>query len=144
MYVVKFDCVFDVSVITGSTKSAVSAAGRRINLVVMSARHKQPCTHFLSIPIAGESIKKNFMTFRVITIYFYVVNSEVRVINGNVQAVIVKLCSRQYSYLFSSSTLHSGNPRPKIHLNDGLSWQRVPLFSTVHLYTCQDNISNKP
>ena len=68
MYVVKLDGVFDVSVITGRTKSAVSAAGRRINLIVMSARHRQKFTHFLSIPMAGGSIKKNFMTFRVITI----------------------------------------------------------------------------
>jgi hypothetical protein len=94
MYVMTFDCVFDVSVITGSTKSAVSAAGRRINLIVMSARHKQQCTHFLSIPMAGDSIKKNFVTFRVITIYFCVVNSEVHVVNGNVQEVIVKFCTR--------------------------------------------------
>ena len=132
------------SVITGSTKSAVLAAGRRINLIVMSARHKQQCTHFLSIPMAGDSIKKKFMTFRVITIYFCVVNSEVHIINGNIQEVIVKLCTRQYSYLFSSSALHSGNPRPKIYLNDGVSWLRIPLFSTVHLFTCQDNISNMP
>jgi len=94
MYVVKLDGVFDVSVITGRSKSAVSAAGRRINLIVMSARHKEPCTHFLSIPMAGDSIKKNFMTFRVINVYFCVVNSEVHVINGNVQEVIVKLCTR--------------------------------------------------
>jgi hypothetical protein len=142
--VVKFDCVFDVSVITGSTKSAVLAAGRRINLIVMSARHKQQCTHFLSIPMAGDSIKKNFVTFRVITIYFCVVSSEVHAINGNVQEVIVKLCTRQYSYFFSFSTLHSGNPRLKIRLNDGVSWRRVPLFSAVHLCTYQDNISNRP
>jgi hypothetical protein len=135
--------VFDVSVITGSTKSAVSAAGRRINSIVMSARHKQQSTHFLSIPMAGDSIKKNFMTFRVITIYFCVVNSEVHVINGNVQEVIVKFCTRQCSYLFSSA-LHSGNPRPKICLNDGVSWLRVSLFSTVHLCTFQNNISNRP
>ena len=135
--------MFDVSVITGDTKSAVSAAGRRINLVVISARHKQQSTHFLSIPMAGDSIKKNFMTFRVITIYFCVVNSEVHVINGNVQEVIVKLYARQYSYLFSSSALHSGNPRPKIYVND-VSWLSVQLFSTVHLCTCQDNISNRP
>ena len=96
MYVVKLDGVFDVSVITGSTKSAVSAAGRRINLIVMSVRHKQQCTHFLSIPMAEDStcIKKNFMTFRVITVYFCVVNSEVLVINGNIQEVIVKLYTR--------------------------------------------------
>jgi len=78
IYVVKLDGVFDVSVITGRTKSGVSAARRRINLIVMSARHKQKFTHFLSIPMAGDSIKKNFMTFRVITIYFCIVDSEVR------------------------------------------------------------------
>jgi hypothetical protein len=142
MYVVKF--LFDVSVITGRTESAVLDAVWRINLVVTSARHKQLSTHFLSIPMAGDSVKKNFVTFRVITIYFCVVNSEVHVINGNVQEVIVKLCARQYSYLFSSSALHSGNPRPKIYLNDGVSWLRVQLVSTVHLCTCQDNISNRP
>jgi hypothetical protein len=136
--------VFDVSVITGSTKSAVSAAGRRINLIVESARQKQQCTHFLSIPMAGDSIKKNFMTFRVITIYFCVANSEVHVINGNVQDVIVKFCTRQCSCLFSSSALHSGNPSPKICVNDGVSWPRAPMLSTVHLYTCQNIISNRP
>jgi septum formation topological specificity factor MinE len=93
MYVVKFDCVFDVSVVTGSTKSSVSAARRRINLIVTSARHKQQSTHFLSLPMAGDSIKKNFVAFRVITIYFCVVNSEVQIINGNVQEVILKLCA---------------------------------------------------
>lgn len=128
--------MFDVSVVTGSTKREVSAAGRRINLIVMSARQKQQCTHFLSIPMAGESVKKNFLTFRVITIYFCVLNSEVHVINGNIKEVIVKLCIRQYSYLFSSSALHSGNPRPKIYLNDGVSWLRDPLFSTVHMCIC--------
>jgi hypothetical protein len=141
MYVGKFDCVFDVSVITGSTKSAVSAAVRRINLLVMSARQKQQVTHFLSIPMAGEYVKKNFMFFRVITIYFYVVYSEVHVINGKVLEVTVKLCTRQYSYLFSSSALHSGDPRPKYYLIDGVSWLRVPLLSTFHLCKCQNNIS---
>jgi len=99
IYVVKLDGVFDVSVITGRTKSAVLAAGQRISLIVMSARHKQQCTHFLSIPMAGDSIKKNFTTFRVITIYFCVVNSEVHVINGKVQEVLVKLYTRQHFYL---------------------------------------------
>jgi hypothetical protein len=57
------------SVIIGSTKSAVSAAGRRINLIVMSARQKQQFTHFLSIPMVGDSIKKRFMNFKVSAIY---------------------------------------------------------------------------
>ncbi|PNF20325.1 Activating signal cointegrator 1 complex subunit 1 [Cryptotermes secundus] len=51
-------------VIIGSTKSMVSAAGRRINLIVMSARQKQQFTHFLSIPMVGDSIKKRFMIFK--------------------------------------------------------------------------------
>lgn len=51
-------------VITGSTKNAVAVAGRRIKLLVMSARCKQQFTHFLSIPMAGDSIKKNFMAFK--------------------------------------------------------------------------------
>jgi activating signal cointegrator complex subunit 1 len=73
----KFEGMFDVSVITGSTKNAVAVAGRRIKLLVMSARCKQQFTHFLSIPMAGDSIKKNFMAFKVITIYFCVVKSEI-------------------------------------------------------------------
>jgi activating signal cointegrator complex subunit 1 len=105
--------VFDVSVVTGSTKSAVSAARQRINLIVTSARRKQQSTHFLSIPMAGDCIKKNFLAFRVITIYFCVVNIEVQVINLKVQEVIVKLCTKQYCYLFSFSALHSENPRPE-------------------------------
>lgn len=51
-------------VIIGSTKSAVSAAGRRVNLIVMSARQKQQFTHFLSIPMVGDSIKKRFVNFK--------------------------------------------------------------------------------
>jgi activating signal cointegrator complex subunit 1 len=54
-----------IAVITGGTKSGVSAARRRINLIVMSARQKQQFTHFLSIPIIGDSIRKRFMEFKV-------------------------------------------------------------------------------
>jgi hypothetical protein len=90
MYVMQFECAFDVSVITGSTKSAVSAAGRRINLIVTSARHKQQFTHFLSIPMAGDSIRNNFMVFKVVTIYFCVLKSEVCIINIRVPEVILK------------------------------------------------------
>jgi hypothetical protein len=94
-------CVFDVSVITGSTKSAVSAAGRRINMIVASARQKQQFTHFLSIPMAGDSIKNNFVAFKVITIYFCVLNSELHVINRVVYILVVEQCTRHYSHSFS-------------------------------------------
>jgi activating signal cointegrator complex subunit 1 len=57
-----------IAVITGGTKSGVSAARRRINLIVMSARQKQPFTHFLSIPVTGDSIRKRFMDFKVCTV----------------------------------------------------------------------------
>ncbi|XP_067007831.2 activating signal cointegrator 1 complex subunit 1 isoform X2 [Anabrus simplex] len=51
-------------IITGSDKKGVSAARRRINLIVISARQKQPFTHFLSIPMTGESIKEGFLKFK--------------------------------------------------------------------------------
>ncbi|XP_049852737.1 activating signal cointegrator 1 complex subunit 1 isoform X1 [Schistocerca gregaria] len=51
-------------VITGSDKKGVAAARRRINLIVMSARQKQPFTHFISIPLTGNSIIEGFTKFR--------------------------------------------------------------------------------
>jgi activating signal cointegrator complex subunit 1 len=57
-----------IAVITGGTKRGVSAAGRRINLIVTLARQKQQFTHFLSIPIIADSIRRRFMQFKVNTI----------------------------------------------------------------------------
>ncbi|KDR15561.1 activating signal cointegrator 1 complex subunit 1 [Zootermopsis nevadensis] len=51
-------------VITGGTKSGVSAARRRIDLIVMSARQKQQFTHFISVPFIGDSIRKRFVEFK--------------------------------------------------------------------------------
>lgn len=59
-----------IAVITGGTKSGVSAARRRIDLIVMSARQKQQFTHFISVPFIGDSIRKRFVEFKVNTISY--------------------------------------------------------------------------
>lgn len=44
-------------VIVGRDKKGVSSARTRVELLVISARQKQPFTHFLSIPISDENIR---------------------------------------------------------------------------------------
>ncbi|KAJ9576940.1 hypothetical protein L9F63_006466 [Diploptera punctata] len=51
-------------VITGSSKSGVSTARRRIDLIVMSARWRQQFTHFISLPMNGVTIKKRYLEFK--------------------------------------------------------------------------------
>ncbi|CAH0725945.1 unnamed protein product, partial [Brenthis ino] len=50
--------------IYGSSISNVKAARRRINIIVMSSRMKQPSTHFVSIPVNDTNIRNNFENFK--------------------------------------------------------------------------------
>ncbi|XP_069677190.1 activating signal cointegrator 1 complex subunit 1 isoform X2 [Periplaneta americana] len=51
-------------VITGASRSGVEAAHRRVDLIVAAARNRQQFTHFLSIPLNGESVQKRFHQFK--------------------------------------------------------------------------------
>lgn len=53
----------DIS-ITGPTKESVSSARRRIEIIVLAGRNKQQFTHFLSIPITSDQIRKEFKSFK--------------------------------------------------------------------------------
>ncbi|CAH2066972.1 unnamed protein product, partial [Iphiclides podalirius] len=50
--------------ILGPSISNVKAACRRINIIVISSRKKQRCTHFLSIPLNDPHIMKSFESFK--------------------------------------------------------------------------------
>ncbi|XP_046402108.1 activating signal cointegrator 1 complex subunit 1 [Ischnura elegans] len=50
--------------IKGLDHKGVSAACRRIGLIVMSSRQRQAFTHFLSLSMAGEEIQKYFLQFK--------------------------------------------------------------------------------
>lgn len=49
--------------IVGSKRDDVCSARRRIELIVLSSRSKQPSTHFLCVPIVNQEIKQNYMKF---------------------------------------------------------------------------------
>ncbi|CAI5658682.1 unnamed protein product [Oreochromis niloticus] len=51
-------------VITGSTKTAVSSAVTRVEVLVESFRRKQPFTHFLSFPLNNSKIQEGFLRFK--------------------------------------------------------------------------------
>lgn len=51
-------------VITGPTKSAVSSALTRVEVLVESFRKKQPFTHFLSFPLNDSNIQEGFLRFK--------------------------------------------------------------------------------
>uniref|UniRef100_A0A5S6QPU5 KH domain-containing protein n=1 Tax=Trichuris muris TaxID=70415 RepID=A0A5S6QPU5_TRIMR len=51
-------------VITGSERANVASCARRIQLIVGSARSRQPFTHFLSIPFNSDEIKAGFGDFQ--------------------------------------------------------------------------------
>ncbi|XP_029953477.1 activating signal cointegrator 1 complex subunit 1 [Salarias fasciatus] len=51
-------------VITGSTRSAVSSALTRVEVLVESFRKKQPFTHFLSFPLNDSNIQEGFLRFK--------------------------------------------------------------------------------
>ncbi|XP_004561289.1 activating signal cointegrator 1 complex subunit 1 [Maylandia zebra] len=51
-------------VITGSTKTAVSSAVTRVEVLVENFRRKQPFTHFLSFPLNDSKIQEGFLRFK--------------------------------------------------------------------------------
>lgn len=51
-------------VIVGRDKKGVNSARTRVELLVISARQKQPFTHFLSIPITDENIQVKIDDFK--------------------------------------------------------------------------------
>ena len=51
-------------VVIGTSRQSVTASRQRIEMIVISARSKQPFTHFLSIPFATNEIKSNFLNFK--------------------------------------------------------------------------------
>ena len=53
-----------LAVIVGKEKKGVTSARSRVQILVESARQKQPFTHFLSIPITSKDITKSFYTFK--------------------------------------------------------------------------------
>lgn len=56
--------------ITGSTKRSIILARRNIDVIVASSRQRLEYTHFISIPMISDEIKKNFITFKVIKKFF--------------------------------------------------------------------------
>lgn len=51
--------------IVGSAKQSVISARRRLELIIMAARHKQDKTHFLCVPVMGQNIREKFVQFKV-------------------------------------------------------------------------------
>jgi len=51
-------------VITGGERRGAMAAANRIDVIVAAARNKQPFTHFISIPVNMEHVKKDYLLFK--------------------------------------------------------------------------------
>jgi activating signal cointegrator complex subunit 1 len=51
-------------VITGNDKAGVRSARTRIDVLISTARKRLPFTHFLSFPVADESIRMKFDQFK--------------------------------------------------------------------------------
>ncbi|XP_044742694.1 activating signal cointegrator 1 complex subunit 1 [Chrysoperla carnea] len=51
-------------VLTGPLPNAITRCKRRIEMVLMDARFKQPFTHFISIPMSNDIIRENFDRFK--------------------------------------------------------------------------------
>lgn len=50
--------------VTGMSRAGVAQAANRIDVIVATARQKQPFTHFLSIPVNTASVQENFLRFK--------------------------------------------------------------------------------
>ncbi|KAJ6643917.1 Activating signal cointegrator 1 complex subunit 1 [Pseudolycoriella hygida] len=50
--------------IVGATKQSVISARRRLELIIIAARHKQDKTHFLCVPVVGQNIREKFVQFK--------------------------------------------------------------------------------
>ncbi|XP_034230983.1 activating signal cointegrator 1 complex subunit 1 [Thrips palmi] len=51
-------------VVTGATRESVAKARRRMELIALTARQKQQFTHFLSLPVNSENVKRGFLHFQ--------------------------------------------------------------------------------
>jgi len=51
-------------IITGNDRRGVITAANRIDVMVASGRNKQPFTHFISLPVNMEHVKKGFLEFK--------------------------------------------------------------------------------
>jgi activating signal cointegrator complex subunit 1 len=51
-------------VIVGHDRKGVLSAKTRIDVIVNSARQREPFSHFLSIPVNDSEIQKNFAEFK--------------------------------------------------------------------------------
>lgn len=51
--------------IAGPTPNIVLKGKRRVEMILMDARFKQPFNHFISIPVYSDEIRKNFLKFKV-------------------------------------------------------------------------------
>ena len=56
--------VCNVTVINGRDKKGIVSAKSRIDILVYSARTKQPFTHFLSFPVHFDGLQKRFEEFK--------------------------------------------------------------------------------
>lgn len=52
--------------VIGPTRQSVVSARRRMELIIMAARHKQDKTHFLCVPVTDQNIRERFVQFKVI------------------------------------------------------------------------------
>ena len=51
-------------VVTGPSRNGVALAANRIDVIVATARQRQPFTHFLSIPVNTGAVQENFLSFK--------------------------------------------------------------------------------
>lgn len=51
--------------IIGPIRQSVISARRRLELIIIAARHKQDKTHFLCVPVTDQSIREKFVQFKV-------------------------------------------------------------------------------
>merc|ERR1719234_1834187 len=51
-------------VVEGRSRSGVAAAASRLDVIVASARARQPFTHFLSIPLNSPTLQEAFLKFQ--------------------------------------------------------------------------------
>lgn len=51
-------------VITGPNRDSIRKSRHRIEMIVLAARNKKPCTHFISIPITSTEIKRRFTAMK--------------------------------------------------------------------------------
>ena len=51
-------------IVSGPSRSGVALAANRIDVIVATARQRQPFTHFLSIPVNTGLVQENFLNFK--------------------------------------------------------------------------------